>query len=86
MYAYRRCVGGYNAISRMRNRKAPENKERRRAVAITWEQVRAKRPPREDRVAEHRARMDAEAHAYRLGEIPEEQGLTQSENTETPEN
>jgi hypothetical protein len=44
-----------------------------RAVASTWEQMRAERPPREDRVAEHRARLDAEVRAFRLREIREEQ-------------
>lgn len=45
----------------------------------TWRQVRTARPPREDRVSEHRARMDAEVRAYRLSEVREEQGLTQVE-------
>lgn len=45
----------------------------------TWTDVRAKRRPREDRVAEHRSRMDAEVRAYRLKEVREEQGLTQVE-------
>lgn len=51
-------------------------------MASTWDQVRAKRPPNEDRVAEYRARMDAEVRAYRLREIREEQGLTQIELAE----
>jgi predicted transcriptional regulator len=51
-------------------------------VASTWNETRAKRPPREGRVAEHRARLDAEAGAYRLKEIREEQGLTQVELAE----
>ncbi|SBW22596.1 hypothetical protein FDG2_2855 [Candidatus Protofrankia californiensis] len=46
-------------------------------MTSTWSQTRAKQPPREDRVAEHRARMDAEVRAFRLREIREEQGLTQ---------
>lgn len=46
-------------------------------MARVWSDVRAERPPREDRVAGHRARMDAEVRAYRLKEIREEQGLTQ---------
>jgi predicted XRE-type DNA-binding protein len=53
-----------------------------RAVASTWNETRAKRPPREGRVAEHRARIDAEVGAYRLKEIREEQGLTQVELAE----
>ncbi len=53
-----------------------------RAVTSTWNEIRAKRPPREDRVAEHRARGDAEVRAYRLREIREEQGLTQVELAE----
>ncbi|MBA2532448.1 MAG: XRE family transcriptional regulator [Nocardioidaceae bacterium] len=48
----------------------------------TWTDVRAKRPPREDRVTEHRSRMDAEGRAYRLREVREEQGLTQVELAE----
>jgi aminoglycoside N3'-acetyltransferase len=32
-------------------------------AAKSWAQVRATRPPCEDRVAEHRARLDAEARA-----------------------
>ncbi len=50
-----------------------------RAVPSTWNEMRARRAPREDRVAEHRARIDAEVRAYRLREIREEQGLTQVE-------
>ncbi|KQC37355.1 hypothetical protein UK82_16395 [Frankia sp. ACN1ag] len=52
------------------------------AVASTWNETRSRRPPREDRVAEHRARIDAEVRAYRLREIREEQGLTQVELAE----
>ena len=48
----------------------------------SWQEVRAKRPPREDVVAVHRKRMDAEARAYRLREVREEQGLTQVELAE----
>ena len=53
-----------------------------RGVASSWNETRAKRPPREGRVAEHRARIDAEVRAYRLKEIREEQGLTQVELAE----
>ena len=48
-------------------------------VAKTWREVRATRPPREEQVAGHRARMDSEVRAYRLREVREEQGLTQVE-------
>lgn len=48
-------------------------------MARSWQDIRAERPPREDRVAEHRARMDAEVRAYRLREIREGQGVTQVE-------
>ena len=51
-------------------------------VAKTWREVRAARPLDEHRVAEHRARMDAEVRAYRLREVREEQGLTQVELAE----
>jgi transcriptional regulator with XRE-family HTH domain len=44
--------------------------------------VRAKRPPNEKVVAQHRARFDAELRAYRLREIREEQGVTQKELAE----
>ncbi len=47
-----------------------------------WQEVRVKRPPREDRVAEHRVAMDAEVRACRLREMREEQGLTQVELAE----
>jgi predicted XRE-type DNA-binding protein len=53
-----------------------------RAVTSTWNETRAKRPPREDGVAEHRARIDDEVRAYRLREVREEQGLTQVELAE----
>ncbi len=42
----------------------------------SWREV---RPPREEQVAEHRARMDAEVRAFRLREVREERGLTQAE-------
>lgn len=48
----------------------------------SWPEVRSKRPPREDVVAKHRARMDAEVRAYRLREIRQEQGVTQKELAE----
>lgn len=47
--------------------------------AKSWTEVRAQRPPRENLVAEHRARMEAEVRAFRLREVREEQGLTQTE-------
>ena len=50
-----------------------------KSSAKSWTEVRAKRAPREERVAEHRARMEAEVRAYRLREVREEQGLTQTE-------
>ena len=46
---------------------------------MTWKDFRAKRPPNEDAVAGHLAQMVAEERAYRLREIREEAGLTQSE-------
>lgn len=46
-------------------------------MATSWQEIRAKRPPREARVAEHRVRMDAEARAFRLREVREGQGVTQ---------
>jgi DNA-binding XRE family transcriptional regulator len=52
------------------------------ATAKTWREVRTARPLDEHRVAEHRARMDAEVRAYRLREVREEQGLTQVELAE----
>lgn len=52
------------------------------APAKAWREVRSARPPREDRVAEHRTRMYAEVRAYRLREVREEQGLTQVELAE----
>ena len=47
--------------------------------AMTWKEFRAKRPPNEDAVADHLAQMVAEERTYRLREIREEAGLTQSE-------
>lgn len=46
---------------------------------VSWDDVRAKRPPDDRTVAKHRARMEAEVRAYRLREIREEQGVTQQE-------
>jgi hypothetical protein len=37
-------------------------------MAKSWQEIRAERLPREDRVEEHCARMDAEVRAYRLRE------------------
>ncbi len=51
-------------------------------MTSSWQEVRAMRPPRKDRVAEHRAAMDAEVRACRLREMREEQGLTQVELAE----
>ncbi|CAO5165646.1 putative antitoxin HigA2 [Frankia sp. AiPs1] len=51
-------------------------------MVSTWVDFRARRPPRKDEVAGHRARLDAEVRAYRLKEIREEQGLTQTELAE----
>lgn len=45
----------------------------------SWQEVRATRKPREDRVAGHKDRMLAETRALRLREMREEQGLTQVE-------
>jgi predicted transcriptional regulator len=47
------------------------------AMARSWQEIRAERPPREDLVVEHRARIDAEVRAYRLREVREGQGVTQ---------
>lgn len=46
-------------------------------MARSWQEIRAERPPRDARVAEHRARMDAEVRAYHLREVREGQGVTQ---------
>ncbi len=51
-------------------------------MAKRWQEIRAQRPPREDRVAEHRAQMDAAVRSYRLREIREQQSLTQVELAE----
>ena len=51
-------------------------------MAKSWQEIRAERPPREDRVEAHRARMDAEVRAYRLREVREGQGVTQVELAE----
>ena len=51
-------------------------------MTSSWQEVRAKRPPRENRVAGYRAAMDAEVRACRLREMREEQGLTQVELAE----
>ena len=46
---------------------------------VPWSETRAKRKLDEAMVADHRARLQAEARAYRLREMREEQGLTQAE-------
>ncbi|MCK9876847.1 helix-turn-helix transcriptional regulator [Frankia sp. AgPm24] len=51
-------------------------------MVSTWDEFRARRPPREGEVARHRAQLDAEVRAYRLREIREEQDLTQVELAE----
>lgn len=53
--------------------KAPTRRSR------SWQEVRAARKPREDRVAAHKDRMLAETRALRLREMREAQGLTQVE-------
>lgn len=53
--------------------------EPKSGAARSWQEVRAKRPPREDVVAAHRARIDAKVRAYRLREVREERALTQVE-------
>lgn len=53
-----------------------------KSKTVKWSEVRAKRPPNEDAVARHRARYDSEIRAYRLREIREEQGVTQTELAE----
>ena len=45
---------------------------------VSWSDVRAKRPVDDAAVADHVARMEAEERAYRLREIREEQGVTQT--------
>jgi DNA-binding XRE family transcriptional regulator len=49
---------------------------------VSWTEVRTQRPPDAAAVARHRARFDAEARAYQLREIREEQGLTQAQLAE----
>ena len=48
----------------------------------SWTEARAKRVPDEATVARLRERFDAEARAYRLREVREEQGITQKELAE----
>lgn len=48
-------------------------------MSSTWREVRAKRPPDEDRVAAHRAEFDSAVRAHRLSEVRTELGLTQEE-------
>jgi DNA-binding XRE family transcriptional regulator len=45
----------------------------------SWQEVRATRKPREDRVAAQKDRMLAETRALRLREMRDERGLTQLE-------
>lgn len=45
----------------------------------SWKEIRPEVVTDLDRVAEHRAKLDAEVRAYRLAEIRKEQDLTQSE-------
>ncbi len=45
----------------------------------TWKDIRAERPPREARVAMHRAEMDAAVRAHQLREVRSGQGVTQKE-------
>ena len=66
----------------MAERAVKDDAPGRTAGAKNWREVRAARPPRENLVAEHRARMEAEVRAYRLREVREEQGLTQVELAE----
>ncbi|MFD8481478.1 XRE family transcriptional regulator [Kitasatospora sp. NPDC059673] len=51
-------------------------------MARSWKDVRAQVVTDEDRVAAHRAKLDAEVRAYRLAEIRREQDLTQTEVAE----
>ncbi|MFJ5921646.1 XRE family transcriptional regulator [Kitasatospora sp. NPDC092948] len=51
-------------------------------MARSWQDVRAQVVTDEDRVAVHRAKLDAEVRAYRLAEIRREQDLTQTEVAE----
>ena len=48
----------------------------------TWREIRAELDLDEEEVAVHYARMEAEERAYKLREIREAQGLTQSEMAE----
>lgn len=66
----------------MAERAVKDDAPGRTAAAKNWREVRAVRPPRENLVAEHRARMEAEVRAYRLREVREEQGITQVELAE----
>ena len=63
----------------MAQRAVTDDPAGQKSTAKTWREVRAARPPREDRVAENRGRMEAEVRAHRLREVREEQGLTQVE-------
>lgn len=63
----------------MAERAVKDDAPGRTAGAKNWREVRAARPPRENLVAEHRERMEAEVRAYRLREVREEQGITQVE-------
>ncbi|MGW4381212.1 XRE family transcriptional regulator [Kitasatospora sp. NPDC004531] len=51
-------------------------------MARSWKEVRAQVVTDEERVAAHRAKLDAEVRAYRLAEIRREQDLTQTEVAE----
>jgi DNA-binding XRE family transcriptional regulator len=66
----------------MATRRTRVTTKRAAPAARSWTDVRAKRSPRGNVVAEHRARMDAEVRAYRLREVREEQGMTQVELAE----
>lgn len=48
-------------------------------MARSWKEIRPQVVTDETRVAEHRAKLDAEVRAYRLAEIRKEQSLTQVE-------
>lgn len=54
----------------------------RKTNTVTWNDVRAQRLVDDAVVAEHVSRMTAEERAYRLREIREEQGVTQTELAE----
>lgn len=45
----------------------------------SWKEIRPEVVTDPDRVADHRAKLDAEVRAYRLAEIRRDQELTQSE-------